>query len=118
MRLPVDTIIATEKLTGYLLVKQAIGDKSTFLALGGYTRDCADRLLQDLRQQALREDATFVEFNKYGTIYEIRAPLTGPSGHSLQVRTIWMREHLSGLTKFITLVPAKPVVSAKPAGPA
>jgi len=33
--------------------------------------------------------------------------LTGPNGVALAVRTIWMTEHLSGVTKFVTLIPDK-----------
>jgi len=28
-----------------------------------------------------------------------------PNGTALRIRSIWMKEHLSGVTKFITLVP-------------
>jgi hypothetical protein len=35
--LPSDTVIAPEKLTSYLLLRQARGDKSVFLATAGYT---------------------------------------------------------------------------------
>jgi hypothetical protein len=31
MKLPIDALIAPEKLTRYLLVKRAVGDKSEFL---------------------------------------------------------------------------------------
>jgi hypothetical protein len=49
MRLPADAIIAAEKVTRYLLVSQTRGDKSAFLARGGYTIENADQLLHDLR---------------------------------------------------------------------
>jgi hypothetical protein len=70
MKLPGDTIIAAEKVTRYLLVSQTRGDKSAFLARGGYTIENADQLLHDLR-------------------------------------SIWMKENVSGVTKFITLIPEK-----------
>ena len=50
MKLPADAIIAPEKLTRYLLVRQARGDKSAFLARAGYTLENADQLLGDLRR--------------------------------------------------------------------
>lgn len=37
MKHPADSIIALEKLTGYLLAEQPRGDKSRFLAEAGYT---------------------------------------------------------------------------------
>jgi len=107
MRLPADTTIAEDKLTRYLLLPQARGDKSTFLARAGYTRGNADQLLRDLRTQILPLEAVALESNKFGLYYEIRGTLTGPNSVSLAVCTIWMTEHLSGVTKFVTLIPGK-----------
>jgi hypothetical protein len=105
MKLPADAIIAPEKLTRYLLVYQPRGDKSAFLARAGYTLENADRLLQDIRTQVLPLEATEQHSTKFGDFYEIRAELTGPNGVALRVRSIWMQERLSKLTKFITLIP-------------
>ncbi len=105
MKLPEDSNIAPEKLTRYLLVPKARGDKSAYLALAGYTLDNFTTLLTDLRAQVLNQDATALETTSYGQLYEIRAHLVGPSGRTLRVRTIWMTEYLSGATKFITLIP-------------
>ncbi len=107
MKLPADTIIAREKLTRYLLVRQARGDKSAFLAQAGYTLENADKLLDDLRTQLLQLDATPLHSTAFGKFYEIRGTLTGPIGVTLNVRSIWMEEKLSGATKFITLVPER-----------
>lgn len=94
-------------MTRYLLVPQARGDKSGFLELAGYTPENADQLLQDLRNQLLALDAAPTKSNKFGQYYEIRGNLTGPNGESLAVRAIWMTEHLSGSTRFVTLLPDK-----------
>ena len=107
MKLPADSFIAGDKLTRYLLVSQAHGDKSAYLAQVGYTLRNADDLLQDLRLQILSLDAQLLESNKFGQYYEIRGTLTGPNGGTLAVRTIWITEHLSGITKFVTLIPDK-----------
>lgn len=107
MRLPLDSVIAREKVTRYLLVAQPRGDKSAFLAQAGYDAADPDRLLADLREQVLPLDAVLLESNEFGLLYEIRAALTGPNGRVLRVRTIWMTEHLSRVTKFITLLPDK-----------
>lgn len=107
VKLPADAVIAPEKLTRYLLVRQARGDKSAFLARAGYTAANLDRLLHDLRSQILAQDAAPLEATPFGKLYEILAPLTGPNGTTLRIRSIWMKEHLSGVTKFITLMPAK-----------
>jgi len=107
MKLSADAIIAPDKLTRYLLVRQTRGDKSAFLARGGYTLENADQLLHDLHTQLLPIDATLLHSTEFGQFYEIRGPLAGPNGVTLQIRCIWMKENLSGVTKFITLIPEK-----------
>jgi len=107
MKLPADAIIAAEKVMHYLLVRQTRGDKSAFLARGGYTLENTNQLLQDLRTQLLSLDATPLHSTEFGQFYEIRGPLVGPNAVTLQIRTIWMKENLSGVTKFITLIPEK-----------
>jgi hypothetical protein len=106
VKLPASTIIVREKVTRSLLVAQTRGDKSGFLELAGYTLENADQLLRDLRLQ-LPLDAVPTKTNKFGQYYEIRGSLTGPNGVTLAVRTVWMSEHLSGATKFVTLLPDK-----------
>lgn len=101
MKLPADTIIAPEKVTLYLLVAQARGDKSEFLGRAGYTLGNADQLLSDIRLQLLPLEATPGKSNEYGQYYETRGVLTGPNGVKLAVRAIWMTEHLSGVTKLL-----------------
>ncbi len=103
---PANASIPLEKIKHYLLVPQARGDKSGFLTLAGYTAEHADQLLRDLRAQLLL-DAVPTKSNKFGQYYEIRGSLTGPNGVTLAGRTIWMAEHLSGVTKFVTPVPDK-----------
>ena len=66
-----------------------------------------DRLLADLRTQILPLDATPLQSNKFGQYYEIRGRLKGPHGRVLGIRSIWMTEHLSKITKFVTLIPDK-----------
>jgi hypothetical protein len=107
MKLPPNSDIPFEKLTRYLLVPQARADKSAFLARAGYTAAMAALLRQDLFSQILPLDAKPAGTNQFGDYFEIRGLLRGPNGHALRVKTIWMREHLSGATRFITLLPDK-----------
>ena len=65
---PEDSNIAPEKLTRYLLVPQARGDKSAYLALAGYTLDNFTTLLTDLRAQILNQDAAALETTSYGQL--------------------------------------------------
>jgi len=71
-----------------LLVRQARGDKSAFLADAGYTAANPDQLLHDLRRQLLAEKAILIGQTKFGEFYEIRALLTGPNGTALRIRSI------------------------------
>lgn len=61
----------------------------------------------DLCTQILSLDAVFIEETKYGQLYEIKGLLVGPNGKTLSVCSIWMDEHESKLTKFITIFPDK-----------
>ena len=61
----------------------------------------------DIREQLLPLDAEFIETTEYGEMFGIRGVLTGPNQWSLRVISIWMTEQATGLTKFITLYPAK-----------
>ena len=72
MRLPRDTVIAREKVTGYLLRWREEDDKSAFLALAGYTLENAEQLINDLREQLMTLDAEFIEDTEYGPKYRIR----------------------------------------------
>ena len=109
MKLPADSVIAPEKLSRYLLVRLTRGDKSGFLALAGFGQGNSAELEKALREQVLTQEAVPVERNKFGEVFEIRGRITGPNGRVLSVRTIWMTEHLSGQTKFITLIPERQI---------
>src|SRR5258708_7370312 len=107
MKLPADAVIALEKATRYLLLPQPRGDKSRFLARGGYDQANAGRLVSDLRSQILPLEARHSETTFFGDLYEIRGVLVGPSGKPLRVRTIWIMERLHGAARFVTLYPDK-----------
>lgn len=110
MKLPSDAIIATAKLTKYLLVWRDADDKSQFLAQAGYGQENWQQLEADLRKQILPLDAVpSDEPNRFGDVYEIRGVLTGVNGVNLAVVTIWMVEYETQQTKFITLYPDKEI---------
>ena len=107
MKLSVEATIAPEKITNYLLQWRPENDKSGFLARTGYDSENWEQLANDLRRQILPREARLTERTRYGDVYEIRGILTGPLGVPLRVVTIWMIEHESQQTKFITLFPDK-----------
>src|SRR5947209_855338 len=108
MKLPADSIIATPKITAYLLRPRAEDDKSAFLAQAGYTLDDPQRLERDIREQLLPLETELIGPVEYGTKYRIRGTLRGPNGRELRVVSIWMSVETTGLTKFVTLYPDKP----------
>ena len=105
MKLPADAIIAKDKINHYLLVRQSRSDKSVFLERGGYSLADPDALIAGLVAIQDGDEAQMVDDNKFGRYYEVIGVLRGPGGVDLRVKTIWMTEHLSGVTKFITLIP-------------
>ena len=108
MKLPPDAIIATAKLTKYLLVWRDADDKSQFLAQAGYGQENWQQLESALRNQILPLDAVpSDEPNRFGDVYEIRGILVGLNGVELAIVTIWMIEYATQQTKFITLYPDK-----------
>ena len=107
MKLPKNIIISDEKLTSYLLVAKKRNDKSQWLSKAGYIIDNWERLETDIRGLVLSNDATPQENTEYGQLYEINGELKSPKGDLLSVRTIWMTEYATGLTKFITMYPLK-----------
>lgn len=109
MKLPADAAIAREKIVHYLLVRQSRGDKSAFLERAGYTHENPNVLIASL--EAIRDEgeARWLNENKFGRYFVVEGFLYGPSGVVLQVRTIWMTETLSGVTKLVTLIPIKAI---------
>jgi len=105
MKLPANAQIAREKVTGYLLVRQIRSDKSGFLQSGGFTMLNPGALFVELERLRAESEAIQVNDNKFGCYFEIAGVLRGPMGVGLRVKTIWMTEHLSGVTKFVTLIP-------------
>jgi hypothetical protein len=107
MKLPENTLIASEKLTHYLLTSKKRNDKSQWLSKAGYTHENWRVLKNDLKKLILSTEALPVENAEYGQMYEIRGEISGPNGNSLDVCTIWMTEFATGITKFITMYPDK-----------
>jgi len=91
----------------YLLSPRKRNDKSRWLAKAGYGLGNWQLLEKDLRTQILSLDAASIEETEYGQMFEIKGVLTGTNGKTLKVCTIWMTEHESKSTKFITMFPDK-----------
>ncbi|MDI1251358.1 MAG: hypothetical protein PSV13_21030 [Lacunisphaera sp.] len=59
-------------------------------------------LILELERLRAEYAAIQVNDNKFGRTFEVAGVLRGPFGAGLRVKTIWMTEHLSGVTKFVT----------------
>jgi hypothetical protein len=107
MRIPADALIAAEKLTGYLLLQRPWDDKSKFLAKAGFDRTNPQALLGALRALAAEVEANQDGVNEYGEFLRTDGDLVGPNGLRLAVSAIWLRQHLDGRVRFVTLKPRK-----------
>jgi len=107
MKIPSDAIIPLEKITEYLLVPREWDDKSKFLAQAGFLRDNPELLLRAIRKLATDVDAVEDRTNEYGAFFRVEGELQGPNGRGLQVVTIWLRRHVDGQVRFVTLKPRK-----------
>jgi hypothetical protein len=105
VKLPPDAYIDPRKITDYLLRMLEDSDKSAFLARAGYTEENPEALMSDIRTQLLPLEAVDLGPFAFGRKYEIDGELTGPSGVTLQVKTIWAIVSSTGQTRFVTLIP-------------
>ena len=107
MRIPADALIPAEKLTLYLLLPRPWGDKAKFLAQAGFVRGNAEALLDALRELASTADAFQDGENDYGEFLRTDGELVGPNGRRLAVTAIWLRQHVDGKVRFVTLKPRR-----------
>ena len=104
MKIPPHAIIATEKLTHYLLVPQPTNDKSKYLAQAGFDQSNVDLLTAEIRRVALDGESAVSRVNEHGVYYTVSGSLNGPAGIALPVKLIWI-ERLDGVISFVTLIP-------------
>ena len=97
--------ISERKLTHYLLIKLDRDDKSNYLSLAGYTLANWQLLERDLLNLTEGGNAIFERSSPFGDLFSVTGNLTGPNGRLLVVKTIWMAETKTSLTKFVTLYP-------------
>lgn len=113
MKLPYaeNAVVEPEKVRDYLLSPgHPIGKfKAAFFQRLGYHQDAWSQLAQDLRAVAAQGDAVPGQPSRFGNKYEISATLTGPSGRSARIETVWMVRQNEQIPRFVTAFPgAKP----------
>lgn len=100
-------LIATEKLTGYLLnMSHKRGGPKARLLLGfGYRSDNPQSLESDLRVQHLSLEVTRTHESAFGVVYEIEGPIKTPSGRTVRFYSVWQVNTGTDMPRFITMYP-------------
>ncbi|MBM3119140.1 MAG: hypothetical protein FJ006_06235 [Chloroflexi bacterium] len=85
-------IIDAEKLHGYILsfVHPVGRFKAAFFQKLGYSAENWEAFEQHLRELILSHDVTGVEESPYGRKFVVEGAMTGPSGGTVQIVTIWV----------------------------
>jgi hypothetical protein len=111
MKLPAAerAVIEAAKIRDYLLsTSHPVGRfKTAFFTGLGYTRANWRRLEADLRDLAVTGDAQPGRTSPYGEKYEIRGILSGPSGKSAEVLTVWIILVGGDVPQFVTAFPGE-----------
>jgi hypothetical protein len=102
MQVPADAHIERDKLTRYLLVPRRKSEQSQFLARADFTARNPNALEAALRRLIAERDAVADRDDEYGIFYQVSGDLYGPDG-KLQVTTVWLRQHIDGAYRFVTL---------------
>lgn len=109
MRLPNfrRALVEPGKVRGYLLSNShPVGRfKSGFFMSLGYTQDDWMKLRDDLVELAANGAAIPVGETKFGRKFEVTGILTGPTGRSANIRTVWMVASDGAAPRFITAYP-------------
>lgn len=108
MKILPNAVIASEKLTLYLLKPRPRSDKSRFLARAGFTVGNPEALETAIRQIILDNEAIFDLENEFGQFYRVEGVLIGVNDVNLGVVTVWMiRADEDGVYRFVTLKPRR-----------
>ena len=93
------------KILKYLLKPLSRGDKSRFLASGGFNKLTVNVLEAEILRLAREGSATRVREHRFGKNVEIQGTLKGPNGKELPVKTVWLVPKLRSPARFVTLIP-------------
>lgn len=100
-------VVEPEKVQEYLLSPtHPVGRfKAVFFAGLGYREANWAELQRDLLAIARRDAAVQGRFSRFGNKYEVTAILTGPSGRSAAVLTVWIVRHGEEILRLVTAMP-------------
>jgi hypothetical protein len=100
-------VVEDAKVRDYLLsATHPVGRfKSVFFVALGFSADQWSLLRDALLELARASDATPGQASPFGTKFEIRAKLVGPSGREADVVTVWMVSTGQEFPHFVTAHP-------------
>ena len=100
-------VVAPEKVRDYLLSPtHPVGRlKAAFFVVLGYSQEDWSQLQRHLLQIASEDAAVNGRFSRFGKKYEVPAMLTGPTGRSAKVLTVWIVRHGEDAPRFVTAMP-------------
>ena len=89
-----NVIIPIEKLTNYSLDFDKDPNKAIAFKLAlGYTKNDADKLIENICQSINKYNAVSKGNNGYGELYEVVMNITGENGKTANVLTSWIIEN-------------------------
>ena len=100
-------VIDAAKVPDYLLSEaHPVGRfKAAFFVSLGYSRDHWELLRDDLLALARAGSAAPGKTSVFGRTFSVDGMLTGPSGRSADIRTVWIIRAKEDLPRFITAFP-------------
>lgn len=100
-------VVDRSKISDYLLSEShAVGRfKASFFVALGYSAGGWEVLAIDLRRHAVENDALATEANAYGQKYEVRGPLSGPTGRKAVIVAVWIVLQGQDFPRFVTAFP-------------
>ena len=102
-------VIDPAKIRDYLLsTSHPVGRfKAAFFARLGYRSTDWQRLEADLRNLLTAHEGQAGQRSGYGRKYEVRGMLTGPSGKSASLVSVWMIPSGGDVPHFVTAFPGR-----------
>jgi hypothetical protein len=102
-------VVPPEKVTDYLLnlLHPVGGSKARWFLSLGYHSSRAERLADDLLE-VVRSGETFTtEVSPFGIKYSVSGRMATPSGQSVNVMTVWIKEPSDPNPRLVTAYPGR-----------
>jgi len=111
MKLPhwENAVIDTRKLRDYALSPHhpVGGPKAQFFAQVGFDQSNWREFEAAIREQIVSKEARLGQLSDYGRKYEIRAPLTGPNGRTVNTLSVWIVRTSEEVPRLVTILPGE-----------